>query len=81
MLNDIAGDRNVTVAQVALNWLLRQPGVSSVIIGARNEQQLKDNLGAATWELTADEIKRLNDVSAIPFIYPYWHQRQYGART
>lgn len=81
VLNDIAGDRNVTVAQVALNWLLRQPGVSSVIVGARNEQQLKDNLGAATWELTADEIKRLNDVSAIPFIYPYWHQRKYGART
>lgn len=79
VLDDIARDRQVTIPQVALNWLLRQPGISSVIVGARNEQQLKDNLGAATWELTADEVKRLNDVSAVRAIYPYWHQRKYGA--
>jgi len=77
-LDEIARDRNVTIPQVALNWLLRQPGISSVIIGARNEQQLQDNLGAATWELTPDEVKRLNEVSAVPPIYPYWHQRKYG---
>lgn len=79
VLDEIARARQVTIPQVALNWLLRQPGISTVIIGARNEQQLKDNLGAATWELTADEVKRLNDVSAVPAIYPYWHQRKYGA--
>jgi aryl-alcohol dehydrogenase-like predicted oxidoreductase len=79
VLDEIARDRKVTIPQVALNWLLHQPGISSVIIGARNEQQLKDNLGAATWQLTADEIKRLNEVSTVPAIYPYWHQQKYGA--
>lgn len=78
VLDEIARDRNVTVAQVALNWLLRQPGITSVIIGARNEQQLKDNLNTASWELTPDEVQRLNQVSAVPAIYPYWHQRKYG---
>ncbi|MBD2100985.1 aldo/keto reductase [Leptolyngbya sp. FACHB-261] len=78
VLDEIARDRNVTIPQVALNWLLHQPGISSVIIGARNEQQLKDNLGAASWKLTPDEVKRLNEVSEVPAIYPYWHQQKYG---
>jgi aryl-alcohol dehydrogenase-like predicted oxidoreductase len=79
VLSEIAGDRQVTVPQVALNWLLHQPGISSVIIGARNETQLKDNLGTSHWKLTDEEVKRLNDVSAVPEIYPYWHQHKYGA--
>lgn len=78
-LDEIARNRGVTVAQVALNWLLRQPGITSVIIGARNEQQLKDNLSAANWELTSDELKQLHEVSAVPPIYPYWHQQKYGS--
>jgi len=78
-LDEVARDRGVSIAQVALRWLLHQPGITSVIIGARNEQQLRDNLGAATWEITPEELRKLNDVSAVPPIYPYWHQRQYGA--
>jgi len=78
-IGDIARARGVTVPQVALNWVLRRPSVSSVLIGAKNEQQLRDNLAAAAWELSAEEITRLNEVSAIPFSYPYWHQRRFGA--
>ena len=79
VIEDIARARGVTVPQVALNWVLRRPAVSSVLIGAKNEQQLRDNLAAATWELSAEEMTRLNEVSAIPFSYPYWHQRRFGA--
>ncbi|MEH2202742.1 MAG: aldo/keto reductase [Nostoc sp.] len=79
VLHEVANNRGVSVAQVALNWLLRQSGITSVIIGARNEQQLRDNLGAAQWELTLEEVNRLNQVSAIAPIYPYWHQRKFGA--
>ncbi|MEH1823605.1 MAG: aldo/keto reductase [Nostoc sp.] len=82
VLHEMANNRGVSVAQVALNWLLRQSGITSVIIGARNEQQLRDNLGAAQWELTLEEVNRLNQVnqvSAIAPIYPYWHQRTFGA--
>lgn len=78
-LDEVAIARGVSIAQVALRWLLHQPGITSVIIGARNERQLRDNLGAATWEMTPDEVQKLNEVSAVPPIYPYWHQRQYGA--
>lgn len=77
-VRDIAAERGVTGSQVALNWLLRKPGVTSVIIGARNEQQLRENLQAATWRLSDDEMQRLNSVSAIPLIYPNWHQQRYG---
>ncbi len=79
VLHEVANNRGVSVAQVALNWLLRQSGITSVIIGARNEQQLRDNLGAAQWELTLEEVNRLNQVSAIAPIYPYWHQRKFGS--
>ena len=78
-IGDIARARGGTVPQVALNWVLRRQSVSSVLIGAKNEQQLRDNLAAAAWELSAEEITRLNEVSAIPFSYPYWHQRRFGA--
>ena len=65
--------------QVALNWVSRRPAVSSVLVGARTERQLRDNLAALTWQLSEEEMRRLNEASAIPFAYPYWHQRRFGA--
>ena len=74
-LDEIARETGKTVAQIALNWLLQRPTVASVIIGARNEEQLRENLGAADWKLTADQVARLDAASATRPIYPYWHQR------
>lgn len=78
VLEEIARSRQKTVAQIALNWLLQRPGISSVIIGARNEQQLKDNLGAVGWALTADEVRKLEKASDVPEGYPHWHQHKYA---
>jgi aryl-alcohol dehydrogenase-like predicted oxidoreductase len=78
VLTAIAGDRNVTPAQVAINWVISKPCVTTTILGVRNEQQLKDNLAAASWRLTAEEVARLDDVSALPEPYPYWHQHKFG---
>ena len=75
----IASQRNVSISQVALNWVMRKPCVDTVIAGARNERQLADNLAAATWSLTEDEVEQLDAVSAGPLPYPYWHQRKYAA--
>ena len=58
-------------AQVALNWLLRQPGVTAPIIGARNLEQLEDNLGAVGWQLDEEQVRRLNEASALEDVYPY----------
>lgn len=66
--------RGVSAAQVALAWLIGRPGVTSVIIGGRTEEQFRDNLAAADLVLTADERKRLDEVSQPPLLYPYWHQ-------
>ncbi len=71
----IAAAREVSPAQVALNWVLAKPGVTSAIVGARTEEQLLDNLAAATWGLDADEVARLDAASAIRVPYPQWHQR------
>ena len=79
VLADIAGARHVTPAQVALNWLMCKPGVDTVIIGARDEQQLRDNLAAASWRLTAEDVARLDEVSALPEPYPTWHQHKFGS--
>jgi diketogulonate reductase-like aldo/keto reductase len=62
---------------VSLNWLLHRPTVSNIIIGARNEAQLKENLGAVGWQLTLEQIKRLDAASDALPAYPYWHQRQF----
>ena len=70
----VGDERGVSAAQVALSWLAGRPGVASIIVGARNEAQLKDNLASASLVLTADERKKLDDVSLLPLIYPYWHQ-------
>ena len=74
-LDAVARETGKTVPQVALNWLLQRPTVSSVIIGARNEEQLRQNLGAVGWKLTADQVKKLDAASASTPAYPYWHQR------
>lgn len=65
--------RGVTVSQAALNYLLRKQGVSTVVIGARNEKQLNENIASADWELDTEEIKRLDKLSAPPEIYPHWY--------
>ena len=77
-LAEIAGQRGVSISQVALNWVMRKPGVDTVIIGARNEQQLRDNLAAASWTLTDAEVERLDEVSALPLPYPNWHQQKFA---
>jgi aryl-alcohol dehydrogenase-like predicted oxidoreductase len=78
VLIDIGQQRNVSPAQVALNWVMHKPRVDTVILGARNEEQLRDNLAAAGWRLTAEEMTRLDEVSALPEPYPYWHQHKFG---
>ena len=79
VLVEIAESRGVSAAQISLAWLLSRPIVSSVIVGARSEEQLVDNLKAAHLELTAEEIQRLDEVSQPPLLYPYWHQAQTAA--
>ncbi len=73
-LDDVAKETGKTVPQVALNWLLQRPTVSSVIIGARNEQQLLDNVGAEGWNLAPEQIATIDKVSQGAMPYPYWHQ-------
>ncbi|HEY3626274.1 MAG TPA: aldo/keto reductase [Terracidiphilus sp.] len=80
-LDAVAKETEKTIPQIALNWILQRPTVSSVIIGARNEQQLRDNLGAATWTLTAEQIALLDKASAVTPVYPYWHQRNFAERN
>ena len=80
-LDEVAKETGKTVPQIALNWLLRRPTVSTLVIGARNEEQLKANLGAVGWELTAEQIAKLDAASETPLSYPYWHQRQFGERN
>jgi aryl-alcohol dehydrogenase-like predicted oxidoreductase len=80
-LDAVAAETGKTVAQVALNWLLQRPTVSSLILGARNEEQLRQNLGAVGWSLTAEQVKKLDDASAQEPVYPYWHQRQFPERN
>jgi aryl-alcohol dehydrogenase-like predicted oxidoreductase len=80
-LDAVAAETGKTVPQVALNWVLGRPTVSSVIVGARNEEQLRQNLGAVGWTLTPDQVKRLDEASAKPAAYPYWHQAGFAERN
>jgi aryl-alcohol dehydrogenase-like predicted oxidoreductase len=80
-LDAIAAATGKSVPQVALNWLLQRPTVSSVIIGARNEEQLRQNLAAAGWNLTLSQVAALDKASARPAIYPYWHQHLFAERN
>jgi aryl-alcohol dehydrogenase-like predicted oxidoreductase len=76
-LDAVAAETGKTVPQVALNWLLRKPTIASVIIGARDEKQLRDNLAAASFTLTSAQVAKLDEASAPQVAYPYWHQRQF----
>lgn len=80
-IDEIAKETGKTVAQIALNWLLNRPSVATLIIGARNEEQLRQNLGAIGWNLNADQIAKLDAASATQPIYPYWHQHSFKDRN
>jgi aryl-alcohol dehydrogenase-like predicted oxidoreductase len=80
-LDEIAETTGKIVPQVALNWLLQRPTVASVIIGARDEAQLRQNLGAVGWNLTDEQVAILDAASTTPLIYPYWHQQQFVERN
>jgi aryl-alcohol dehydrogenase-like predicted oxidoreductase len=79
-LDVVAKETGKSVPQVALNWLLRRPTVSSVILGARNEEQLRQNLAAVGWKLTAEQVAKLDAASDFTPTYPYWHQRFFKER-
>ncbi|MGV3508022.1 MAG: aldo/keto reductase [Sphingobacteriaceae bacterium] len=72
VLEQIAEENNKSIPQVAINWLLQNPTVSNVVIGARNEKQLIDNLEAADWTLSRKDVEELNQISKQPLIYPHW---------
>jgi len=80
-IDEVATETGKTVPQIALNWLLRRPTVSTLIIGARNQQQLRQNLGSIGWSLTPQQIARLDAASQLPLAYPYWHQHQFEERN
>ncbi len=80
-LEDVAGQTGKSVSQVALNWLLQRPSVSNIVVGARNADQLKQNLGAVGWNLTPEQVAQLDAASQRPPIYPYWHQKGFDERN
>jgi aryl-alcohol dehydrogenase-like predicted oxidoreductase len=80
-IDEVAKETGKTVPQIALNWLLRRPSVSTLVIGARNEEQLRANLGAVGWQLTPEQVAKLDKASELPKAYPYWHQVQFGERN
>ena len=80
-LDEVAKDTGKSIPQIALNWLLQRPTVSTLVIGARNEAQLVQNLGAIGWSLTPEQIAALDAASAVTPAYPYWHQRGFAERN
>ena len=80
-LEQVGQEIGKTVPQVALNWLLQRPTVANVVVGARNEEQLRQNLGAVGWNLTPEQVARLDAASAKTLAYPYWHQRFFAERN
>lgn len=80
-LDRVAAETGKTIPQIALNWVLRRPTIASAIVGARNEQQLRQNLGATGWSLTPAQIAWLDAASEVPLAYPYWHNRQFLERN
>lgn len=77
VLDELVEETGKTAAQISLNWVLQRPTVANIIIGARNEEQLTQNLGAVGWNLSTDQVKRLDKASDLRPSYPYWHQRQF----
>ncbi|MGF6956290.1 aldo/keto reductase [Paraburkholderia youngii] len=80
-LDEVVAETGKTVPQIALNWLLQRPTVATLLIGARNEEQLRQNLGAVGWNLTADQVAKLDAASAVRPAYPYWHQEGFAERN
>jgi aryl-alcohol dehydrogenase-like predicted oxidoreductase len=80
-LDEVAKETGKTVPQIALNWLLRRPTVSTLVIGARDEKQLRANLDSVGWKLTPEQVARLDAASAVNPAYPYWHQVQFDERN
>ncbi len=81
VLDEIARETGKSIPQIAINWLLQRPTVSSVIVGARNAEQLEQNLGAVGWNLTKEQVAKLDAASATTFAYPYWHQQGFAERN
>jgi aryl-alcohol dehydrogenase-like predicted oxidoreductase len=80
-LDEVAKETGKTVPQIALNWLLQRPTIANVIMGARNEEQLRQNLGSVGWNLTSEQVAKLDAASHVTPIYPYWHQQQFSERN
>ena len=80
-IDEVSKETGKTVPQIAINWLLNRPSVSTVIIGARDEAQLRQNLESVGWNLTADQISRLDKASMTTMPYPYWHQSGFAERN
>ena len=80
-LDAVAKETGKSVPQLALNWILQRPSVSTVIIGARNEDQLRQNLAAVGWNLTPAQVAKLDAASATARAYPYWHQAGFKERN
>jgi aryl-alcohol dehydrogenase-like predicted oxidoreductase len=80
-LDAVAEETGKTIPQIALNWLLQRPTVANVIVGARNEEQLRANLGAVGWNLTPEQVAKLDKASTASLPYPYWHQRGFTERN
>jgi aryl-alcohol dehydrogenase-like predicted oxidoreductase len=81
VMDELVNETGKSHSQIALNWLLQRPTVTSVIFGARNETQLRENLGAIGWQLTTEQIARLDAASAPKMTYPYWHQKSFIERN
>ena len=80
-IDEVAKETGKSVPQIAINWLLQRPTVSNVIIGARNEEQLKQNLGSVGWKLTPAQMAKLDAASEQTKTYPYWHQTGFPERN
>ncbi|WP_428376964.1 aldo/keto reductase [Lichenicoccus sp.] len=80
-LDRVAAETGKSVPQIALNWLLQRPTVSNIIVGARNEEQLRQNLGAVGWTLTPEQMASLEAASAVTLPYPFWHQAGFAERN
>jgi aryl-alcohol dehydrogenase-like predicted oxidoreductase len=81
VLDEVSQETGKTISQVAINWLLQRPTVTTVVIGARNEMQLRENLGVVGWNLTGEQMVKLDAASETTRIYPYWHQLQFIERN
>lgn len=77
-LDEVAAETGKSVPQIALNWLLQRPTVATIIVGARNEEQLQENVGAIGWNLTKEQVAKLDAASEQPKVYPYWHQEGFS---